>query len=135
MVNEVADYDAYEAFYSALRWFVGHLEGVAAEAAAASALHGHYNVAYEFWYFVGGEVFVVSDPLHLLPDDVCASLMSAIEAVKAVPEEARVWTTTVDGSLRNLSHPAWIPPRCKAGDAMRLLEPTIGKMEVFFQKA
>ena len=131
MTGEAHDDDAYELFYSTFDWFVGHLEAVAAEPAVASEMHGHYNVAYELWYFVGRERLVLSDPLHLFSDDVRASLVSAVQAVSAVPREARVWTTIVEESLTNLQHPAWIPARHVARDAMRLLAPAIAQMKAF----
>ena len=61
-------------------------------------------------------------------------ITAAREEELAVPEEARAWTTSVDGSLHNLRHPAWNSVRRKAADAMDMLSPTMRKMQAFFDQ-
>lgn len=131
--DELATYDEQAMFYQDLQWFVLHVGAVAESPERASSLHGDFNVAHEFWYFVPRSESILNDPLHLMTMETRAAIARAIEAIKVVPEEARNWTKTKAGSIQNMNHIAWSSAREHAKEVMQLLAPVVAKMHAFFE--
>jgi hypothetical protein len=111
-----------EAFYYSFDWFIRHVESLALEPQACCESQGHYNVAYELWYFIRSEQLPVG-PHDFLTKEQREAVESLCRGVAALPEEARRRTTVAQESLENMSHIAWRPLREEAQRLVVLLAP------------
>ena len=102
-----------ENFYSAFEWFYEDLNALRHEPVEACALEGNYNVAHELWYLIPYDCFL-DNSLGLFTPEQLELLADLFAEVRAIPPEARVWATSIEDSVNNMSHSAWSSARVKA---------------------
>jgi hypothetical protein len=122
-----------EAFFMAYHWFVRHVASLAMDAEGCCKDQGDFNVAHELWHFVPRERdALLADPLRLLSPTQRTEVTELCQAVAAVPEAAREWATTPEGSLENMRHPAWRRPRHLAQNVLGSLASITAQKDAFF---
>ncbi len=122
-----------ESFESDYRLFIFCLDALASSPLSACDKYGNYNVAYELQLDVSSGTYLSNHPSHRLSQEQILKIQELSTILLSLPDDAVVFSNTIEESIQNMEHPSWEPIRALAVKLLENLIPVTELNTAYFE--